>query len=289
MPSFVYTEFSSFVSSISQTHIMKKHTGLLFCLVILAACSTTKKVVQTGGTSTVNNGKVWASLWQQRSAEYKALCFQAYNLAKLRLDEALKQTGGKPLAVVSDIDETILDNSPYDAQRAINNQEYDLATWKQWTAKAECDTVAGAPSFFKYAASKGVTVFYITNRDEDERPGTLKNLQRYNMPNADDAHLMLKTNSSSKESRRLQVLNQYNIVLLCGDNLPDFDKLYDNHPTESNRNTVTTQLTQQFGSRYIVLPNPSYGDWEGALFNFNYKLTPAQKDSIIKANLRFSK
>lgn len=267
----------------------QKVLPVIFLLNLFCACSTTKQVAQTSNTSNVNNGKVWASLWQQRSAEYRALCFQAYNLAKMRLDEAVKQGGNKALAVVSDIDETILDNSPYDAQRAINNQEYDMATWKQWTAKAECDTVAGAPNFFKYAASKGVTVYYITNRDEDERPGTLKNLQRYNMPNADNAHVMLKTGSSSKESRRLQVLNQYNIVLLCGDNLADFDKLYDNHPTESSRNTVTTQLTPQFGNKYIVLPNPSYGDWEGALFNFNYKLTPAQKDSIIKANIRFSK
>ena len=269
-------------------HMKKTLLPAIVLLTLLGACSTTKHTAYTS-TSTVNSGKAWASLWQQRSAEYKALCFQAYNLAKLRLDEAIKQPGGKPLAIVSDIDETILDNSPYDAQRAINNQEYDLTTWKQWTAQSSADTVAGAPNFFKYAASKGVTVYYITNRDEDERPGTLKNLQRYNMPNADDAHLLLKTGNSSKESRRLQVLNQYNIVLLCGDNLADFDKLYDNHPTESSRNSVTTQLTQQFGSKYIVLPNPSYGDWEGALFNFNYKLTAAQKDSIIKANLRFSK
>jgi 5'-nucleotidase (lipoprotein e(P4) family) len=269
---------------------MKKlYIPILVSIALLTACSTTKTSVHHTGTSTVNNGKVWASLWQQRAAEYRALCFQAYNIARLRLDEAIKQTGSKPLAIVTDIDETILDNSPYDAQRAINNQEYDLATWKQWTAKAACDTVAGAPFFFKYAASKGVTVFYITNRDEDERAGTTKNLQLYGMPNADNMHVILKTNSSSKESRRLQVLNNYNIVLLCGDNLADFDKLYDNHPSEKNRNAVTTQVAQQFGSKYIVLPNPSYGDWEGALFNFNYKLTPVQKDSIIKANMRFDK
>jgi len=267
---------------------MKKHAYLFISLALLTACNTTKHTVQTTGTSTVNNGKVWVSLWQQRSAEYKALCFQAYNLAKLRLDEALKQPGSKPLAVVTDIDETVLDNSPYDAQRAINNQEFDSATWKQWTGKGICDTVAGAPGFFKYAASKGVTVFYITNRDEDERPGTLKNLRLYNMPNTDDAHLILKTSTSSKESRRLEVLKNYNVVLLCGDNLPDFDKLYDNHPSEQNRNASTTQLAKQFGSKYIVLPNPSYGDFEGALFNFNYKLSAAQKDSIIKANLRFA-
>jgi len=73
------------------------------------------------------------------------------------------------------------------------------------------------------------------------------------------------------------VLKNYNIVLLCGDNLPDFDKLYDNHPTEQSRNAVTTQLARQFGSKYIVIPNPSYGDWEGSLFDFNYKLSPAKK------------
>ncbi|MFD1258764.1 5'-nucleotidase, lipoprotein e(P4) family [Mucilaginibacter terrae] len=261
----------------------------LLILAIFSACSTTKSTVKTAGTSTVNNGKVWASLWQQRSAEYKALCFQAYHIARLRLDEALKQPGGKPLAIVTDIDETILDNSPYDAQRAINNQEYDLATWKQWTAKAACDTVAGAPGFFKYAASKGVNVFYITNRDEDERAGTTKNLQLYGMPYTDTQHVLLRSGSSSKEARRLQVLNNYNIVLLCGDNLADFDKLYDNKPLESSRDATTTQLNKKFGSKYIVLPNPSYGDWEGALFNFNYKLTAAQKDSIIKASLRFNK
>ncbi|MDT3402778.1 5'-nucleotidase, lipoprotein e(P4) family [Mucilaginibacter terrae] len=269
---------------------MKRLLSIIIILIaLLEACTTTKSTIQTSSTSTVNNGKVWASLWQQRAAEYRALCFQAYNTAKFRLDEALKQSNGRPLAVVTDIDETVLDNSPYDAQRAINNQEYDSATWKQWTAKAACDTVAGAPSFFKYAASKGVAVFYITNRDEDERAGTVKNLQRYNMPFTDNEHVILKSGSSSKESRRLEVLKKYNIVLLCGDNLPDFDKLYDNHPTEESRNAATTQLTNAFGSKYIVLPNPSYGDWEGALFKFNYGLKAAQKDSVIKAKTRFDK
>jgi 5'-nucleotidase (lipoprotein e(P4) family) len=263
---------------------MKKY--LIISLLALTACTTTKKVANTSSVSTVNNGKVWASVWQQRSAEYKALCFQAYNTARWHLNEVLKQPAGKPLAIVTDIDETVLDNSPHDAQRAIHNQDYDLAAWKAWTAKAACDTVAGAPSFFKYAASKGVTIFYITNRDEDERAGTLKNLQKFALPNADNEHLLLRSGSSSKEARRQQVLSKYNIVMLCGDNLADLDKIYDNHPAEANRTTSTQQLTNQFGARYIVLPNPSYGDWEGALFNFNNKLTPAQKDSVIKAKMR---
>ena len=234
----------------------------------------------------VNAGKVWAALYQQRTAEYRALCFQAYNIAQERINAVVKKHAQKPLAVVTDIDETLLDNSPYDAARAIQNKEFTSKTWKEWTAKAIADTVPGAPSFFKYAASKGVKVFYITNRDEDEEAATLKNLQRYHLPYADNAHLLLKDKISSKESRRLLVLKKYNIVLLCGDNLSDFDALYDNKPTEQDRTSATEKLRKQFGSRYIVLPNPSYGDFEGAFFKFNYKLTPAQKDSVIRSLIK---
>lgn len=260
--------------------------GLVTGALLLVACSAPKK---TESISMANSGKVWASLWQQRSAEYRALCFQAYSLAKLRLDEAIKHPGTKPFAVITDVDETLLDNSPYDAMRAVNNLEFDAKTWKVWTAKAQADTVPGAPAFFKYAASKGVAVFYVTNRDEDERAGTLKNLQLYNLPNTDDAHLLLRQTASSKESRRQSILKTHQIILLCGDNLPDFDLLYDNHPTEQNRQAATDRLKKEFGDRYIIIPNLAYGDFEGAWFNFNYKLSPMQKDSIIKAKLKTDK
>ena len=269
---------------------MKKILLLLLSVsVLLSACSRVKENAQTMPASIVNDGKAWASLYQQRAAEYKALCFQAYNLARLRLNLAIVKHSKKPLAVVTDIDETLLDNSPYDAARAIQNLDFDSKAWKQWTAKGIADTVPGASSFFKYAASKGVTVFYITNRDEDERAGTLKNLKLYNLPNADSAHLLLKQKTSSKEARRQQVLKTHQIILLCGDNLPDFDALYDNQPAEESRAATTEKLTKEFGSRYIIIPNPTYGDFEGALFNFNYKLTRVQKDSVIKAKLKVDK
>lgn len=238
----------------------------------------------------MNAGKVWAALYQQRAAEYKALCFQAYNIARERVDEAFKAKwySTKPFAIVTDIDETLLDNSPYDAARAIQNKDYSSQTWKEWTAKAIADTVPGAPSFFKYAASRGVKIFYITNRDEDERAATLKNLQLYHLPYADDAHLLLRKGASSKESRRQEVLKNYHIILLCGDNLPDFDASYDNNPSEQNRAATTDKLRKQFGKRYIVIPNSTYGDFEGTLFKFNYKLTPAQKDSVIRSLLKTS-
>jgi len=262
---------------------MKK--GLLLILTSISFSSAFAQVNQAAA-SIANDGKVWASLYQQRAAEYKALCFQAYNIAKLRLDIALKQRHNKPYAVVTDIDETLLDNSPYDAQRALNNQEFDPTTWKEWTAKAICDTVPGAPAFFKYAATKGVSVYYVTNRDEDERPGTIKNLQLYNLPNADNEHLLLKQKTSSKETRRQDILKTHQIILLCGDNLADFDALYDNRPSEENRKATTEKLMNEFGDRYIILPNATYDDWEGAIFNYNYQLTGAQKDSVIKAKLK---
>lgn len=266
-----------------------KKIHLLPVILLFTACASTKKTATGNALSITNGGKAWASIWQQRAAEYKALCFQAYNIARQRVDEGIKNPGSKPLAIVTDIDETLLDNSPYDAARALQNLDYSDATWKGWTDKAIADTVPGAPAFFKYAASKGITIFYITNRNENERASTLKNLQLYGLPNADDAHLQLKTTTSSKEARRLNVLKTHNILLLCGDNLPDFDMLYDNHPPEESRVATTQKLQQEFGSRYIVIPNPSYGDFEGALFHFNYKLTNAQKDSVIKANIKTDK
>src|ERR1700761_3599196 len=118
---------------------MKKLLPLLLVLALFAAFKPIEKSNinprQPADTTTlVNAGKVWASLYQQRAAEYKALCFQAYNIARERIDVAVKKHSKKPYAIVTDIDETLLDNSPYDAERAIHNLDYDPKTWKQWTA-----------------------------------------------------------------------------------------------------------------------------------------------------------
>ena len=263
---------------------MKKLLSLGLLIIVLASVA---KAQDAGKLSIVNGGKVWALLYQQRAAEYKALCFQAYNLGRLRLDEALKHKGKKPLAVITDVDETVLDNSPYDAARAVKDKDFELAGWKAWTAKGIADTVPGAPSFFKYAASKGVTVFYVTNRDEDEREGTTKNLKLYNLPNADKAHIILKQTTSSKEARRQEILKKYNVVLYCGDNLPDFDSAYDNKPLQDSRNATTERLKKYFGNKYIVIPNSGYGDFENAFFG-NQKLSGAQKDSVLRAIIKVS-
>lgn len=256
-------------------------------LAALAACKTGQPAVghAPANTALVPQGAAWAALWQQQSGEYKALCLQAYQLAALRLDQYLAQSHGKPLAVVTDIDETVLDNSPYTVHQALNKKGYDEKSWAEWTAKAAADTVPGAPAFFKYAASRGVQVFYITNRLESERAATLLNLQRFGFPYTDDQHLLLKTTTSGKEPRRQQVLQQYDIVMLFGDNLSDFSAIFDKQPTAA-RNAAALHAAADFGSRFIVLPNPMYGDWEGALYDFQYKLSERQKDSVMQSKLR---
>ncbi len=260
-----------------------KKLFILLSVAVLGAFIVPQKPSLPGTISV--DGKLFTSLYQQHAAEYKALCFQAYNIARLRVDASLQSSSTKTSAVITDIDETVLDNSPFAAHQALQGKEFEFAAWLDWTSKALCDTLPGALTFFKYAASKKIEVFYVTNRDEKEREATLKNLQKYGFPNADNNHLILKQGTSSKEARRQTIAATHNIVLFLGDNLSDFSGLFDKK-NMSERLTETKQVAAEFGNKFIVLPNPDYGDWEGALYQYNYKLSAAQKDSVIKSNLK---
>lgn len=262
-----------------------RNSVLLICIIFTACVS--QKAPSTAAPSIpvqsnlVADGKLFTAMYQQKAAEYKALCFQAYNIAQLRLDQFLTKQYTKPLAIVTDIDETVLDNSPYAVKQGLAGKTFDEKSWNEWTSLANADTVPGACTFFRYAASKKVEVFYVTNRAESDRPQTLKNLQRYNFPNADDQHLLLLTSTSSKEPRRQSILQTHEIVMLCGDNLADLSVLYDDKKFDS-RLKNTQILAAEFGNRFIVLPNPNYGDWENAFYNLDKSMS---KDSIIRSRL----
>lgn len=229
------------------------------------------------------NGKLFATVFQQKAAEYKALCFQAFNVARWQLDQ-YKPTTTKPKAIITDIDETVLDNSPYEAHQTLKGKDYEPSSWYEWTAMGSADTVPGAPSFLKYAASKGIEIFYITNRMERERESTLRNLQKFNFPNADNSHFFPKLDTSSKESRRMKLADTHEVVMLLGDNLADFSNFFDKR-TQQERDQNTERFASEFGSRFIIIPNTSYGDWEGALYK-GKRLTEAQKDSVIRAEVK---
>lgn len=260
----------------------------LLALVVLTACATPKSTTrhQPAASQLVVDGKIWSSVFQQKAAEYKALCLQAFNIARLRIDEALREAGdGKPKAIITDIDETFLDNSPYAVHQALQGKDYEAASWTEWTGKGIADTLPGALGFFNYAASRNIEVFYITNRDQKDKQGTLQNLQRYRFPFADEQHLIVRQTSSSKEDRRRQVAATHAIVLLLGDNLGDFSALFDKK-TEAERDENVYRLAGEFGKKFIVLPNTNYGGWEEAIYHNSYNWTPAQKDSLLKLNLK---
>lgn len=218
-------------------------------------------------------------IWQQQSGEYRALCYQAFSLARLRLEEILRTNkDSMPLAIIADIDETILDNSPDAAKDILNNRTYNDSTWKIWVSLAQAKPLAGSVEFFNYAAQHGVQCFYITNRKEDEKAATIINLRQQGFPNSDEVHVIAKGNTSDKESRRLAVEKNYNVVLLLGDNLNDFDDLFYNKGV-AERNANVDKVQTYFGSKYIMLPNATYGDWENALWN-GKRVNAEERDKI---------
>ena len=266
---------------------MKTIYAVLLFTVFFGACTSTRKATdqqEVQHPSLVLQSKLYASAFMQRAAEYHALCLQAYNFARLRLDVALIQSSTKPRAIIVDIDETVLDNSADEVHRDLLGKSFNMEDWHQWTAMAAADTIPGAFSFLKYASSKNVEIFYITNRDEVDRAGTLQNLQHFGFPNADNAHLLIRLNTSGKEARRQQVMADHDVILLLGDNLSDFSMLFDKKSVEE-RLQSTKELANEFGNRFIVLPNPVYGDWELALYQYK-QLSSAQKDSAIKSWLK---
>ncbi len=271
---------------------MKKFLPLCTALALsctLINCSTSK--TQAAKPSVNDNsrlpilGPLWGTLYQQQAAEYKALTMQAYNIAYERLDEYLKQQGNKPFAVISDIDETILDNSPNTVHNALIGKTYTDTSWIRWTQQAACDTVPGAPAFFKYAASQKVEIFYISNRMATELPQTIANLKKYNMPDADEAHVLLKTTTANKDARRAQVAAAYDVLLYFGDNLGDYKGVFDKKTT-AGRDSLVHQYAADFGKRFIVLPNPVYGEWAGALIHYQYTESNKAKSDTMISTLR---
>ncbi len=265
---------------------MRLHYLLIILVLAAGSCNTPKNTTTNtqAAPSLVTQGKLYASAFMQRAAEYRALCLQAFNIARLRLDEYILLPSAKPKAIITDIDETIFDNSAEETHHDLQGKGFDPVEWAQWTAMAAADTIPGGFSFLKYAATKNVEIFYITNRDEKDREGTLKNLQKFNFPNADNAHLFVRENTTSKETRRQQVMTDHDVIMLMGDNLGDFSALWDRKMMDERKENVDQQAAM-FGKRFIVLPNPVYGDWESSLYQYR-SWASAQKDSLFRSSLK---
>ena len=212
------------------------------------------------GCTTEHSRKDHSIFWQKNSAEYHALCIQAYNIAKTKLDKAIADQSNQPLAIVADIDETVLNNLPYNQMLIDSKQSFSQKTWSEWVNKQIATPIPGALDFFNYASKQDVEIIYLSNRSVENYAPTKSNLISAGFPFDQETIMLLRGDDGNKESRRNQ-LSDYNIVLLLGDNLADFDERFYKKSNQTRIEDVNS-LAHLFGDKFIVFPNLIYGTWE---------------------------
>ncbi len=228
-----------------------------------------------------------AILYTQNAAEYRALCYQAFNIARLRLDADLDKKNVKklpkamrkmPRAIIVDIDETVLDNSPAQAYAYKNKIGFNLKDWYAWGEMRKANAVPGSLDLLNYAVSKGVKVFYISNRDEVQKQATIDNLRSLGFKDISAENVFLRTAGSGKDGRRALVTSKYRVIMQIGDNLDDFSSVFEKKPIDE-RFAETDKARGDFGKTFIALPNAMYGTWENAIYEYK-QLTDAQKEEM---------
>jgi len=238
---------------------------------------------------------ILATLWYQKSAEMRALYYQCFRNAERALAENLQMSGRtmaqveaaaaekrtgegpkKPPAVVLDIDETLLDNSPFQGWQVIEDKAFNNRDWTRWVELARARPLPGAVEFTRYADSLGVELFYVSNRTVAEMAPTVKNLAAYGFADADSTHMFFKETTSSKVERRALIEKDYEIILLVGDNLADQSAVYEKRGDDLGFGAVDADR-RLFGTKYIVLPNPMYGTWLSELLKMAGGKTEREK------------
>lgn len=258
--------------------MVRRWFGALACFV---TC-TTAGAAAPGNTTGLEN--LHATLWMQAAPEYRAIVRQVYQMAEARIaapdagSAALEQSGVPaetlarlPTAVILDLDETVLDNTIFQARLLRDRAVYNTRTWGDWVGAGEAEAVPGARDFIAKARSLGHTVFYISNRDCTTPPATATdpcpaktvtatNLVALGIDPAPDPERMLlrgerpEWNNGNKTSRRAFIAANYRIVALVGDDLGDF---VDPQVYAGDR----ARLEPRFGISWFLLPNPIYGSW----------------------------
>ncbi|MCF6183275.1 MAG: 5'-nucleotidase, lipoprotein e(P4) family [Bacteroidales bacterium] len=268
---------------------MKKliFAGIVLIFAFSSCCdeekNVEKEVLIQKDSSEISNSEhlSMATLWFQKSAEAKAVYYQTFNFAKTVFDGKIKKDRfklkkKKPKAIITDIDETILNNSPYEARLIETGTSYNEKSWSKWVNEKQAKALPGAVNFMNYVKGKGVDVFYISNRNVKYLQATLENLKKVGFPFADETHILLKDKTSDKSARRDSVLKNYKVILYLGDNLRDFDENF-KYAKNMNRNDSVAKYKDLFGAEYIVFPNPMYGEWEKAVYESDFSKSDNEK------------
>lgn len=228
-----------------------------------------------------------ATLWMQRAIEHDLVIRALYRNATEKLDQALADpdwdaltpddrdvpTEGLAPAVILDVDETALDNSPYQARLVKSGDEFNKLTWSEWCKERKATAIPGAVEFAQAAAARGIAVYYVSNRAQDLDQATLDNLRAEGFPVADDGVFLglgtilpgCEQFGSDKTCRRRLVGREYRVLMQVGDQIGDFVGVVAN--TNEGRAEAMEPYLEWIGERWWPLPNPSYGSWEPAQFN----------------------
>lgn len=226
----------------------------------------------------LNDEFIMGLAWMNNSGEFEALCYQTFNAARVSLDLLLATDPTDKMAIVLDVDETVLSNIPYFNGLIDTENTFDEDVWAKWIKTEKAAPLPGAVEFLEYVDSKGISIYYITNRIAANglvQP-TINNLKNFNFPQADEDHVILRTEEHSKEKRRQNVMKDHKIIMLFGDNLEDFDQVFEGELNKARREDVAKNK-MEFGRKFFVLPNLLYGSFEGGFAEGYSKFTPEEK------------
>lgn len=261
--------------------------ALTSLLLALTACGGGQNVRPSSPAqpvqATASHENLNAVLWMQTAAEYEANVRSLFGAAAETLDRALadsawdalprSERGGQrvenlPTAIIVDADETVIDNSPYQARLVERNMRHNSDAWHEWTRKRQATALPGAREFLRAAAQRGVTIFYVTNRSAEAKRDTYDNLKALGFPMSEPEDTVLTIDESqgwesAKGTRRMFVGERYRVLMLMGDNLGDFLDGY--NVDARSRAALIEPYAGWWGQRWFMLPNPSYGGWEGAI------------------------
>jgi 5'-nucleotidase (lipoprotein e(P4) family) len=203
--------------------------------------------------------------WVLGSAEYRAACWQAFALARRRVEELASGRPPGTWAVALDVDETVLSNVEHEVELESLGKDFDDATWERWVARRSATPLAGAVPFLERVHELGGRIALVTNRDESMRADTDANLRRQGVPF--DLLLLRPDGGPSAKAPRWEAVQRgtaepgvppLEIVLWVGDNIRDFPGL-----DQSLRDAPPERLAA-FGDRFVLVPNPLYGSWKPA-------------------------
>ena len=222
-------------------------------------------------------------LWMRTSAEYKALAYQGYNVAMNAVKMAVTDPSHqrKPLAIVLDADETVVDNTKLMGESIANgNGRFDAPWWRQAVHQGKSQAMPGAVEFLNEVHKQGVEIFYVSNRYAPVNLDvTIQNFKELGFPSVDKDHVLLFEKDSDKQPRFDMIAKKYYVVVYMGDNAGDFP-IGTKGKTLAERNGIIDAHKEDFGTTFVVFPNPAYGSWVSALAKGYQNLSPEEQKQV---------